>query len=139
MRIDEDEMLYRILILFILFAALFTAGIYFLGLEDVFMTECPFWRLTGLYCPGCGGTRALRALIKGQIVQSIRIHPLVPYLAGFLVVFTGSHTLKHISGGRVRGVHYRSCYLCIGAVILVINCIVKNYELITKGIVLPGQ
>jgi len=136
---DEDEMLYRVLILFSLFAAVFTGGIYALGLEKVFMTECPFWRITGLYCPGCGGTRAFRALLKGQIVESICIHPLVVYLTGLIAVFMGSHTLKHISSGRIRGLHYRSRYLIIGAVILVVNCLFKNYYLVIKGIGLPGQ
>ncbi|MBQ2106068.1 MAG: DUF2752 domain-containing protein, partial [Lachnospiraceae bacterium] len=27
---------------------------------------CVVQELTGLYCPGCGGTRALKALLKGD-------------------------------------------------------------------------
>lgn len=139
MKIDEDEVLYRVLLLFAAFAAVFTWGIYLFDAEEIFMTPCPFWRLTGLYCPGCGGTRALVALVNGRFAESIRIHPLVIYLAGFFLVFAVSHTLKHMTKGRIRGLHYRGLYLAVGAGILVINCIWKNYNLIEKGIGLPGQ
>lgn len=42
---------------------------------------CLFHMLTGAYCPGCGGTRALRCLLKGQLPQSFLYHPLILYLA----------------------------------------------------------
>ena len=31
---------------------------------------CMMQKLTGLYCPGCGGTRAVRALLAGHPLQS---------------------------------------------------------------------
>jgi len=33
---------------------------------------CPFLALTHLYCPGCGGIRALHALIHGRIADAAR-------------------------------------------------------------------
>ena len=38
---------------------------------------CPFYRLTGLYCPGCGSGRAVRALLAGELWESFRYHPLL--------------------------------------------------------------
>lgn len=38
---------------------------------------CRFYRLTGLYCPGCGSGRAVRALLKGQIWVSFCYNPLL--------------------------------------------------------------
>ncbi len=32
---------------------------------------CPFHRLTGLWCPGCGMTRALHDLLHGHLVQAL--------------------------------------------------------------------
>jgi hypothetical protein len=32
---------------------------------------CPFHRLTGLWCPGCGMTRALHALLNGHVVSAL--------------------------------------------------------------------
>lgn len=41
---------------------------------------CPFYRLTGLYCPGCGSGRAVQALYRGHIIQAIRYNILLPLL-----------------------------------------------------------
>jgi hypothetical protein len=46
---------------------------------------CLFHALTGYYCPGCGGRRALLALLRGQLLTSILYHPLPIYvLVGLL-------------------------------------------------------
>jgi hypothetical protein len=50
---------------------------------------CPFREMTGMACPTCGATRALIALLKGDVMTAFRMNPvvaaatsgLVPYLA----------------------------------------------------------
>jgi len=37
---------------------------------------CPLFALTGLYCPGCGGTRAVYDLAHGDIASAIAMNPL---------------------------------------------------------------
>lgn len=39
--------------------------------EGGFFPGCPLKELTGLDCPGCGGTRALHALTRGDIATAI--------------------------------------------------------------------
>lgn len=41
------------------------------------LPPCPFYWLTGLYCPGCGSTRALHALLHGDIAQAWAMNPLL--------------------------------------------------------------
>lgn len=36
-----------------------------------FSPGCPFRAVTGLDCPGCGGTRALHALVQGDPVRAL--------------------------------------------------------------------
>ncbi len=37
---------------------------------------CPFHRITGWYCPGCGGQRALHELLHGHFIAALRLNPL---------------------------------------------------------------
>ena len=38
---------------------------------------CLFYKITKLYCPGCGGTRMFFALLHGDIYQAFRYNPLI--------------------------------------------------------------
>lgn len=44
---------------------------------------CVFNRVTHLCCPGCGGTRSVRALLRGEILTSLYDYP--PFLYGLVV------------------------------------------------------
>jgi hypothetical protein len=41
-----------------------------------FPPPCVFRKATGIYCPGCGSTRALRALFEGDFFAALRYNPL---------------------------------------------------------------
>lgn len=50
--------------------------------------HCPIRAITGIPCPTCGFTRAALALLQGDIVRSLRIHPmLLPVLVSCLLFF----------------------------------------------------
>lgn len=95
---------------------------------------CFFYRLTGYYCPGCGGTRALVALLQLHILQSLRCHPLVVYTAAVLGAFWISKTLEIIAGKRFRGMGLKPVYLYIAMAIVIIQWIIKNSLLYARGI-----
>lgn len=70
---------------------------------------CPFKAITGYPCPGCGGTRALIALLHGHIWEAIMINPLSVLLILFAVAapvwlfidcYRGTHTLKKLMRSR---------------------------------------
>lgn len=44
---------------------------------------CVFYNVTGLYCPGCGGIRSVRALLRGELWQSFIDYP--PLIYGIVV------------------------------------------------------
>lgn len=45
------------------------------GAADV-LPACPFHRLTGLCCAGCGATRALHALLHGRVAEALSMNAL---------------------------------------------------------------
>ncbi len=126
-----DKIFYIIgLVLFgglILTAILQAADI--LTLTDLDM-PCSFRSVTGLYCPGCGGTHAVCSLAKGHILQSFREHPFVPYTALCFLIYLVWNTIATIEGGRkFRFFHFHTAYVYIGIAILLIQWIVKNIML----------
>jgi hypothetical protein len=42
--------------------------------------DCGFARLTGLPCPGCGSTRAARALLSLDVPTALRMNPVAPFM-----------------------------------------------------------
>lgn len=61
--------------------------------ECRFWPPCGFHALTGLYCPGCGNTRALAALLHGDIAGSLAKNILlIPALICLAVLFVNPKT-----------------------------------------------
>ena len=62
-------------------AALLAVAAGFLWLFDPsqtrFFPPCVFHKLTGLYCPGCGSTRALHQLLHGSVSGALSMNPLL--------------------------------------------------------------
>jgi hypothetical protein len=48
--------------------------------EHTFYPRCLFHSLTGLQCPGCGGTRALHQLLHLHLAEAMRLNALVTVL-----------------------------------------------------------
>ena len=66
-----------------------TAGLGALSipLSDLGRTFCPFAVLTGSACPGCGLTRSIASLARGDLSGSVAMHPFGILLAFQAVVF----------------------------------------------------
>lgn len=93
------------------------------------MPPCSLHSMTGLYCPGCGGTRACYALMQGHILDSIILHPMVFYFVAGYVIYMLSHLLDILTGGKVRGCYFCPYYWYVGIGILLIQFVVKNVAL----------
>lgn len=68
-------------ILGVLFVASALALLFVLPPESGFYPACPIHALTGTLCPGCGGTRALHALLHGRIYAALAFNPIVTLAA----------------------------------------------------------
>lgn len=97
---------------------------------------CVFSAVFGMYCPGCGGTRALEALFCGRLFLATWYHPLVPYTAAVYSGFMLSWGLHRLGVKRIRGWRFHNWYLYAGAGIVVFNFILKNILRFCFGILL---
>lgn len=97
-------------------------------------SPCLFRLVTGLYCPGCGGTRAVKAFLRGNLLLSFQYHPLIVYMAAVAVLQVGSFLLaKAAKNPRIYLGHIMG-FLYGGIGVILVNWIVKNLLLTVWGI-----
>lgn len=96
-------------------------------LPETTIRGCIWDRSFGFYCPGCGGTRAVYALLKGHLLQSLWYHPIVPYAAVLFISFMVSQTFARLTKFCFgKGMRFHNWYLYGAVVIIISNFILKN-------------
>lgn len=63
---------------------------------------CLFRSATGLLCPGCGATRAARALLHGELLAALRLNALAVVGLPVAAAFGAWASLRSRSGSPVR-------------------------------------
>ena len=93
-----------------------------------FLRDCFFYSNYHIYCPGCGGTRAVQYLLKGEILKSLQAHPIVLYsliiYLYYMIAYTIKLALKKIHFIKVE---FHIGYLYGAFMIIIVNCIIKNF------------
>lgn len=97
---------------------------------------CFFSTVLGIYCPGCGGTRALSALLHGHFLKALWYHPFIPYFACIYFGFLLTQGLHRVGIKRIRGWRFHYWYLWAGVAILTVNFVVKNILRLRFGILM---
>ena len=67
-----------------------------------FYPQCVFHALTGWQCPGCGGTRALYALLHGRYAAAFRLNPAIFFYAPVLAYGGGDYARALWTGTETR-------------------------------------
>ena len=86
----------------VMLLALATAGLVLLWRFDpaeVPLTICGLHALTGLYCPGCGATRATHELLHGRLLSALHCNALWT-LSMPLAVYAAASELRILTGRR---------------------------------------
>lgn len=127
-KLSTEQTLYFIGLAAIVIGA---AGFFFISLlpeslRRFLVGPCPLLTLTGFYCPGCGGSRAVYYLLHGKLLKSLICHPIVLYGLAVGLPFMVTQTLALITKGRIRGMRFRPGYLYAAAVIIIANFVLKN-------------
>ncbi|MFI8188002.1 DUF2752 domain-containing protein [Streptomyces sp. NPDC085946] len=86
---------------------------------------CPLLRLTGLYCPGCGGLRSAHAVAHGDLLTALRDNAAaVVGCLGFAVLWTV--WVVHVVRGRPLRVEPSSAHLWTVGALLLVFTVVRN-------------
>ena len=105
---------------------------YGLGMPTV--SRCWVWEHWGVYCPGCGGTRAVIALAKGHVLEALYYHPAVPVLSGLGTVYLTSQTVWRLRRRRGWVLRYDPRWPALLVGLFLVNCVVRNVLWLGFGI-----
>lgn len=94
-----------------------------------FSLPCAFRLATGFYCPGCGGTRAVKFFLSGHMIKSFIYHPLIPYLGIGGGIFMVSQTASRVTRGKIRGMKFRNWYVYMMGIVILVHFFIKNFVL----------
>ena len=80
--------------IFVLLLPLILAAVFFLSRGLLLaigrhLPACPFYTITGYYCPACGNTRSVTALLHGDILSALRYNITPVLLLVAAVLFYG--------------------------------------------------
>lgn len=101
---------------------------------------CFFPGILHIYCPGCGGTRAVRYLMRGDVLRSFMAHPLIIYLLILYIqsLWVSVYTIFIKRDMQVRTyVYIWQLWLMLGIVIAVF--VVRNVLLVLFGYDFLGE
>lgn len=125
-----------VLLCILLYHTAVAAGIHPEALAAM-MPSCLMRTVLGLYCPGCGGTRAVILLLEGHPIRSFFYHPVVLYAAVLGGWYLISNTIAWLSRGRLaRGSRYHHWYGIGAAVLVAFNWVIRNFLLLVFHITL---
>ena len=80
-------------------AAAVVAVFYLLARQGVGI-GCPVYMLTKLRCPGCGNSRAVLALLEGDLLRALKMNWLFPVEFGYLLWVLGCGSAAFLRTGR---------------------------------------
>ena len=94
------------------------------------LAACIFYTHLHLYCPACGGTRAVLTLLHGEIGRSFYYQPLVPFVVVSVLIYLLSQTVWRLRGRRGFVLHYSNWWLRACLFLLLAQFVVRNFFLL---------
>lgn len=97
--------------------------LYLLGIQ----IPCPFHRLTGLYCPGCGVSRMCISILRLDFLSALRYNSIVLFLLPVIFLLMVQLTVRYVKTGRKQLTKGQRIVVWSMAVILVLFGVIRNF------------
>lgn len=106
---------------------------------DRFFPSCPFYTLTGMFCPGCGSQRAFHELLHGHIFNAAG-HNVLFVLFTPLILFSAVVTVNNIFNRRklAQRIFYSTSFAIAVLAAVVLFWIVRNIPFEPFSYLAPG-
>ena len=100
---------------------------------------CPFYKLTGLFCPGCGAQRSIHSLLTGNIIAAAHANILLVVCLPFLVVYYAIQIINYVKPQSVIniGIVNQVWFIYLLAVVVVYFWIARNFPFLEAGFLAP--
>ena len=120
-----NDYVYISVIITVLVLIMFYIIYVLIGKPPIF--NCLIYENFGIYCPGCGCTRALINLFQGNIIKSLYYNPTVLYAVIVLIIYLVGNTIAKVLKKDSKYIlKYTPILIYVGIFILIGTCIVKN-------------
>lgn len=101
-------------------------------LDTLDILKCHLFEEVGLYCPGCGGTRAILSLLQGNIIQSIKYNPIIIYTILVILFYIILKVKKKLST-EIES-KYILIAIVVGFLVVIIRTLILDYYVIVYRI-----
>lgn len=99
--------------------------------------SCPFHRLTGFYCPGCGTLRALHQLFHGHLLTAFCLNPLTVLCLPFLGYSFLSNVMLLMAGRRMPSFSVPAIWIWILLGVIISFWVLRNIPLYPFSLLAP--
>lgn len=124
---SSEKTLYILSSLVIIFSIFISIILKKFNLEISFSPyPCLSNKFLHIYCPGCGGTRALRLLLEFSFLKSFMYNPIVLYIFILFIYYYVGTTIYIISKGNYKIFTFSTSMIYTAIIILLLNFILRN-------------
>ena len=119
---------FKIIIMLLLFIGV--AFIYFVfdPATNKYFPGCPFYKFTGLFCPGCGAQRSIHHLLSNNIIAAVNSNILLIIALPFLIMYYSIQTFNYLKPHSIIkiGIVNRVWFIYLIAFVLVFYGVARN-------------
>lgn len=91
-----------------------------------YFPRCYFYSLFHLYCPSCGNTRSVAAILQGDLLTSLRYN-VMPALFVILFILAYIELATYSFGKRIRLLPRKLSFYLILIALVSLYCMIRNF------------